>query len=337
MTLDEMAKALGVSKSTVSRALSGKGRIGEETREKIIAFAREKGYTPDLPEGKQEQEKEHTGNIAVALPADAYITGSPYFHECLLGICETARFLHYDVMITIVTEKDYSGIENLIRNRKADGIILTRSMENNQLLKYLEEYHFPTAVTGTTNMKDVIQVDTDNEGAAETLTDLLISTGYRKFAGIFDNLQYTVDRQRCSGFRRALYRNGIPVELQSVYTGITYQQGMDSLIGELLAHRVECLICGDDIICTRMMSALQAAGYRIPMDIAVASMYNSVGLNCFTPSVTTVNVMARRMGNVACAQLIRSLTGQEFQVHSLVDYEILVRKSTKRIAMERER
>ena len=137
MTLDEMAKALGVSKSTVSRALSGKGRIGEETREKIIAFAREKGYTPDLPEGKQEQEKERTGNIAVALPADAYITGSPYFHECLLGICETARFLHYDVMITIVTEKDYSGIENLIRNRKADGIILTRSMENNQLLKYL--------------------------------------------------------------------------------------------------------------------------------------------------------------------------------------------------------
>lgn len=74
MTIEQMAEQLGVSKSTVSRALSGKGRIGKETRERVLALA-------GSEERKNKKTLEKTGNIAVVMPTDAYRTGGEYFHE----------------------------------------------------------------------------------------------------------------------------------------------------------------------------------------------------------------------------------------------------------------
>lgn len=323
MTLDEMAKELGVSKSTVSRALSGKGRIGLETRKKVMEFAK-----------RQEMQAKYdnavvtaTGNLGIVLPADVYLNGGPYFQECILGICETAAFMNHDVVITGNTANDISGLRSLVEKKKVDGIILTRSLKDDRAVQYLTEVGFPVGVTGICD-EDIIQVDTDNEGAAETLTSLLIGRGYRKFALIIDNMDYRVNRSRHSGFDRAVLKNGLSPEMQFIYANQLKPDMVDSLISDMLSRKVECIICGDDIICTRIMSNLQAQGYRIPKDIAVASLYNSPNLDCFTPSVTAVNVSARQVGNVIARQMINSLTGKEYQKKTIVDYEILMRKST---------
>ena len=179
--------------------------------------------------------------------------------------------------------------------------------------------------------EDIIQVDTDNEGAAESLTSLLIGRGYRKFALIVDNMDYRVNRSRHSGFGRALLKNGLSPEKQLIYAGMLNPDMVDSLIGDVVAQKVECIICGDDIICTKIMSSLQSQGYRIPRDVAVASLYNSPNLDCFTPPVTTVNVSAKKVGNMIARQLINHLEGREYQKKMMIDYEILMRKSTNGI------
>ena len=323
MTLEEMAKELGVSKSTVSRALSGKGRIGLETRKRVVEFARRQ-------ETRAEYNKSAvtaTGNLGIVLPADVYLNGGPYFQECILGICETAAFLNHDVVITSNTANDISGLRSLVEKKKVDGIILTRSLKADKAVQYLIEIGFPVGLTGICD-EDIIQVDTDNEGAAETLTTLLIGRGYRKFALIIDNMDYRVNRSRHNGFSRAILKNGLSMELQFVHTGPLKSDMVDSLISDMLSGKVECIICGDDILCTRIMSSLQAQGYRIPRDLAVASLYNSPNLDCFTPSVTAVNVSARQVGNMIARQMINFLTGKEYQKKTVVDYEILMRKST---------
>lgn len=81
MTIEELAQKLGVSKSTVSRALSGKGRISEETRLKIQACARQAGMWP-----KQQETAHSTQNLGVILPTAGYTMSIPFFEECLLGI-----------------------------------------------------------------------------------------------------------------------------------------------------------------------------------------------------------------------------------------------------------
>lgn len=326
MTLDEMARELGVSKSTVSRALSGKGRIGNETRKKITEYARqhdggaECGTDIRVP----------TKNLGVILPADVYLNGGPYFQECILGICETSTLMDYDVLITSGTANDVSGIRALVEKNKVDGIILTRSLNDDRAVQYLTKVGFPVGLTGICD-EDVIQVDTDNEGAAESLTSLLIGRGYRKFALLIDTLDYRVNRSRHGGFSRALLKNGLSPESQFFYAGALNLDMVDSLIGSIIARKVECIICGDDVICTKIMSSLQSQGYRIPRDVAVASLYNSPSLDCFTPAVTAVNVSAKQVGNMIARQMINRLAGREYQKKTMVDFEILMRKSTNGI------
>ncbi|MDE7046078.1 MAG: substrate-binding domain-containing protein, partial [Acetatifactor sp.] len=163
------------------------------------------------------------------------------------------------------------------------------------------------------------------------LTSLLIGRGYRKFALIIDTLDYRVNRSRHGGFGRALLKNGLPPEKQLVYAGTLNPDLMDSLIGSIISQKVECIICGDDVICTKIMSSLQSQGYRIPRDVAVASLYNSPNLDCFTPSVTAVNVSARQVGNMIARQMINFLAGKDYQKKTMVDFEILMRKSTSGI------
>ena len=79
------------------------------------------------------------------------------------------------------------------------------------------------------------------------------------------------------------------------------------------------------------MSSLQSQGYRIPRDVAVASLYNSPNLDCFTPSVTAVNVSAKQVGNMIARQMINYLEGKDYQKKTNVDFEVLMRKSTNGI------
>jgi len=326
MTLDEMARELGVSKSTVSRALSGKGRIGNETRKRIMDFAKRQENRTDYGT----EIRTPTKNLGVILPADVYLNGGPYFQECILGICETSTLMDYDVLITSSTANDLSGIRSLVEKAKVDGIILTRSLSDDRAVQYLTKVDFPVGLTGICD-EDIIQVDTDNEGAAESLTSLLIGRGYRKFALIIDTMDYRVNRSRNGGFCRALLKNGLSPEKQLVYAGMLNPDLVDSLINNIISQKVECIICGDDVICTRIMSSLQSQGYRIPRDVAVASLYNSPNLDCFTPSVTAVNVSARQVGNMIARQMISFLTGKDYQKKTMVDFEILMRKSTSGI------
>ncbi|MCM1542330.1 MAG: LacI family transcriptional regulator [Blautia sp.] len=323
MTIEEMARELGVSKSTVSRALSGKGRIGDETRKKIVEFARQRESRTEYGTESRNPSK----NLGVILPADVYLNGGPYFQECVLGICETSTLMDYDVLITSGTANDISGIRALVEKNKVDGIILTRSLNDDRAVQYLTGIAFPVGVTGICD-EDIIQVDTDNEGAAESLTSLLIGRGYRRFALIIDNMDYRVNRSRHGGFCRALLKNGLSPEKQLIYSGMLNPDMVDSLISDVIARKVECIICGDDIIGTRIMSSLQSQGYRIPRDVAVASLYNSPNLDCFTPSVTAVNVSAKQVGNMIARQMINYLDGKDYQKRVMVDYEILMRKST---------
>ena len=325
ITLEKIAKELGVSKSTVSRALSGKGRIGEATRLKIQAYAREQGIWREKEPGTGPA---RTENIAVVIPVDAYSTNVPFFQECLLGISEMATMLQYNASITIGSPYDISNVRRLGEKRQADGIVLLRDLEHDRLLQYLTEQHFPAALSGTCDYEEIIQVDIDNEAAANSLVSLLIGQGYRRFAMLFGEMSYRVNQKRCQGCYDALDKYGLSKAHQLCYPDFDNTELLSSIISDMFAGKVECIVCGDDVICTRVMSALQAEGYRIPRDISIASLYNSMNLNCFSPAVTAVNVSARQVGNVVGRQLINRLRGEAYSAVTNLGYEMLLRKST---------
>lgn len=241
------------------------------------------------------------------IPADAYTTGFPFFQESLLGISEVAGMLKYHVMLVTGTTNDISGLAELVEGEKVDGVILMRSMEDDRLLSWLSERDFPTALIGSCEYDNILQIDADNKAAAENLCSLLIGRGYRHFAFIMGNMSFLVNKCRLKGCMEALDRYGFPHEQQLVFQNFINMELLDSMIHEMIGKKAECIICGDDVICTRLLSRMQAEGYRIPKDISIASLHNSVNLECFSPAVTAVNISARQMGNEAAKQLIGRL------------------------------
>lgn len=326
MTLEEIAREMGVSKSTVSRALSGKGRIGAQTRQRILQFAQ----MHENGNGEGRETAKETRNLGVAFPDDIFITGNQYFFECLLGIYEAATLMDYNVVITTGTAQDISGIQKFVEQKKVDGIILTRSLEEDKALRYLAGINFPTGVTGLCEFDNILQVDTDNEGAAEMLTSLLVGKGYRRFALILEDMSFHVNRSRYEGFCKAILKNGLQKNKQEIYTGKFRKELLNSIISNLISRKVECVICGDDVLSISLISQLLAEGYRVPRDIAIASLYNSPTLNSFVPPVTAVDASARMVGNVIGKQMIQFLQGKEYQKRTMIDYEILIRTSTYR-------
>lgn len=165
MTIEEIANELGVSKSTVSRALSGKGRIGKATIERIQAYVAEHDNLPNQygeKKAKEEKKMAKTENIGVVIPADAYTTSIPFFQECLLGISEAAASENYNVIITTGTATDYSGAKQLVEDHKVDGMILMRSYDEDLTLEYLTKQDIPVGLTGSCSDENVIQVDSNN-------------------------------------------------------------------------------------------------------------------------------------------------------------------------------
>ena len=325
MTIEELAQKLGVSKSTVSRALSGKGRISEETRMKIQACARQAGMWP-----KQQETAHSTQNLGVILPTAGYTMSIPFFEECLLGISEAASSLQYQVMVEPGGAEELSGIRRLVDSGKVDAIILMQNTKSDVRLKYLSELPFPVGLIGSCGYPGVIQVDSDSRAAAESLTMMLVGRGYRRFALITTVNAYGVNSARCRGVSGALERCGMEKGLQIFRASLMDMERMEGIIRSIFSSRADCIICADDLICARLMSRLLGEGYRIPRDIAVASLCNSPTLDYFSPAVTAVNITGRKLGNAIGTQMIRFLQGEEYEEKMMLDYEILFRKSTNR-------
>lgn len=321
MTQKEIAKALGLSSTTVSRAISGKGRVGEETKNKILRFIKEqqseKGILP-------------TRMLGVALPADDYINNNHYFSECLYGVCEAASYMDYNVLIMKVTENDISEIINAVERKKIDAVILTRCMENDKALHYLEKVGFPVGLAGQCSNENVICVDIDNKGAVEEIVKMMISKGFRRFALMLEEIHYSVNRNRYKGFMDALMKSGISEKKQYIYEAKVYDNLLEMVMADILSNKTDCIVCGDDELCVRVMSWLQGEGYRIPRDIAIVSLYNGSALNLMRPLVTAIDTSARNVGTELGKQVCRFLQGEPYQKNTLLNYEILIRKSTEK-------
>ncbi len=321
MKQEDIARALGLSKTTVSRALSGKGRISDGTIQRINDYieneGRRKKFVPSL-----------SRNICVAIPGDRYINSNPYFSECLYGVCDAVSLLDYNVMVVKATENDISEIVKVVEEKKADGIILTRSFEKDKALEYLCTTDFPVAVAGRCAFDNVISVDMDNEKATKELTSLMIAKGFKRFTVIIEDLNYRVNKARYNGFVNALNKKNIPIEKQFIYTGKFYMDLLKTVTSNILSNKTECIICGDDEIAVKVMSWLKNEGYRIPKDVAVASCYNSPTLNFVVPAITAIDVPTRTVGATLGKQMINLLEGVPYNKNVDVDYEILIRKST---------
>ncbi|MGN0376240.1 MAG: LacI family DNA-binding transcriptional regulator [Suilimivivens sp.] len=327
MTIDDIARDLGISKTTVSRAISGKGRIGQETRERVLRYIDEYNYRPSAIAKGLAQSK--TFNIALVMPGDYSNSDLPFFQKCMWGISTMASRMDYDVIISMVEEGDISQLVRMIDHHKVDGAILSRTLENDESAAYLLANNVPFVTVGSSDEDAIVQVDNDHFGACKELTSILLHKGIRKMALIGGNTGFIVNQKRLLGFREAFMQAGIPIDNSLLYLDIENMGRIENIVEEILAKKAECIMCMDDSICSCVLNKLNQDHIRIPEEIKVASFYSSSFLEQHQPAITELKFDVAELGMVCCSTLLDYIDKKDIKRKTLLGYEVLMKESTK--------
>ena len=327
LTIGDIAEELGVSKTTVSRAISGKGRIGEQTRKRVLAYIEEHHYSPNVVAKGLAQNK--TFNLGLVLPWDYNIVELPFFQNCMLGISRAASSHGYDVLISMVTPEDITQLKRAVTNRKIDGAILTRTLTDDAPMKYLKENGVPFVAIGSTDDDMAVQIDNDHRGACRELTDKLLERGVKKIALIGGDESYIVTRSRLSGFEDAFTGRKEWNGTKLTFLNIKNSHEVDQIVEKLLAEQVECIVSMDDFLCVCVLNALQQRQIAVPGQIQVASFYDSSMLKYRIPSISSVRFNVEELGHRACELLLRLLDEEEVEKRTLLGYEMCIKESAK--------
>lgn len=327
ITIGDVAEALGVSKTTVSRAISGKGRIGENTRKRVLEYIKENHYRPNVV--AKGLAKSKTYNIGWVMPGDSNVTELPFFQRCMIGISEVAAAHDYDILLSMVFDHDISKLKSVVKNRKVDGIILGRTLVEDESISFLKKSDIPFVVIGSSHDEDVIQIDNDHIGACRELTSVIIMKGTRKLALIGGSMEHVVNQTRRKGFELGLKEQGLGKDAGMIYMDCETDIIVERATEECLRNKVECIICTDDRVCAVVLNKLNRDGINIPGQIKVASFYDSVMLDNYKPAITSLCYDPKELGKVACTTLFDYIAGKQVQKKMLLGYDVMLKGSTK--------
>lgn len=325
--MDDVAKELGVSKTTVSRAVSGKGRIGEETRKRVLDYIAQHNYQPNaIAKGLANS---RTYNIGMVLPADLLSSDLPFFPKALKGISEVASKEEYDVIMILVDENDLSRLARVLENHKVDGLILMRTMQDDKPAEMLKRGDIPFVTIGLMDDAQVCQVDHDHVDACRELTGILLMKGLKKIALAIGDMNYVINRKRLEGFRKAHEELGIPLDESLIFTDVNAPMYAARITDTILMRSVNCIIGADDLITSQVMKRLEEEKIRIPQDMRLASFYDSQLLRSARTGVTAVKFHTEELGREACRVLLHQLREEEVPHVTKLSYEVAMRESTK--------
>ncbi len=319
MTAGEIARELGISATTVSRALSGKGRVSPETRERVMILA-----------GRDSApERRYTNNLALLIPSHFVRLDLPFLRKCMGAVCGMAAQREYDVLMCYADERNTEQLRRQLAARKVDGVILSRTITDDPCLELVRQYGVPYVAIGRLEDQTALQVDNDQVEAARELTRLLLQMGIRRIAYLGNRDKYTVNVDRMLGFRQALEEYGMAVDESMTFSNVESEEGRRDALEAALERKPECLLCGDDSLAFAVLKDLRQRKISVPRDIRLASLYDSEILLDTDPTVTAVQFDAELLGATACRLLLDAMSGREVPRRKVLGHQVILRESTK--------
>ncbi len=331
VTIKDIAKELVVSVSTVSRALNKDNNIRKETRDKILATAKEMGYSPNPVATNLKYG--HTNTIGVLVPEMA----TPYAAMVIDGIQSICYPQNYKVIIASSSEdadKERESIETM-RRFMVDGIIACRCdyKKNTDLYEQIIAKDIPLVFYDRiSNDLEAPQVIIDDETKAFFLVEHLIHSGRKRIAYFSANYDVVYNSKlRYAGYREALEKHSIKYDPSIVIQtdGLNYSDGATA-VDKILSSDIDAIFAFTDTLAIGAMNRLKSIGRRIPEDVAVAGFSGTELSTIVSPQLTTVEPPQFEMGQKAAKLVIEHIEHHSEKVERIVvDANIIYRNSTE--------
>lgn len=335
ITIKDIAKALNLSSSTVSRALKGSYKISEATQQLVKQYAEANHYRPNLmAQSLKNQKSRCIGVVLCSIP-------NSFFAEVISGIESIAYSKDYLLIITQNLESYEREVKNLanLTWRSVDGLLVSLSTETKDTSHFEKLHNQGLPIVFFDRVTDDFQthqVITDNVGGAYKATKHLIERGYKRIATITSSPYLSITTERLEGYKKALTEHNMPLNddyIQYVPHGGMVIEEIESALNTLLQLKEppDALLTASDRITIGSYSLIQRKGLIIPDQLAVAGFSNFVAPELFNPPLTTVRQNAFEMGKLATELLIQQVESKRpvtvFE-RKILPTELIVRSST---------
>ncbi|MBL4746111.1 MAG: LacI family DNA-binding transcriptional regulator [Flavobacteriaceae bacterium] len=335
ITLKKIAKEFGVSISTVSKALKDSHEIGEDTREKIQAFANYYNYKPNSLALQLRNQK--TSVIGVIIPEIVH----HFFSTVIRGIEEFANGKGYNVMVCVSNEsyqKEVSNI-NVLTNGSVDGLIISiaRETQENRDYKHLNsliEDDFPLVLFDRVNDKlKCDKVTIDDVGGAYKATNHLISTGAKRIAMLTTMDYVSVGALRTEGYLKSLEKHGIAIDKELIFK-IDDDENLETQISQLFEgdNIPDAILAVNEIYAAIALQLAKLKGLSVPDDVAIIGFTSGLISKFTSPPLSMVEQHGNLMGRQAADLLIKRIESESTYDYKkeVLSANLKIRQSTKK-------
>lgn len=333
VTLKDLAAKLGLSITTVSRALAGYGDVAEATRQRVQQAADEMGYVPDAT--ARRLQKGRTDTIGFVIPTSGPRLSDPFFSELLAGIGNAAAERNFDLLVSTRppdSPEEKAAYRRLVEGRLVDGLLVVRTRVKDHRIAYLSGLGFPFVAFGRSDLDALFPyVDEDGFQGLSLVAQHLIDRGHERLAFISapQNLMFCTYRR--AGLEATLERNGMPIQPDDCLPGDLTQRGGFRAATELLQRSCPptAVIACNDLMALGAISAAQKRGLVVGRDVAITGFDDIPLAEHSHPPLTTVRQPIYDIGRGICDMLIRLIRGEELtERHVLLQPELVVRESS---------
>ena len=333
VTMDEVAKAAGVSQATVSRVVNGNPRVNSATKLTVERTIERLGFVPNVAARSLVTRRSDSVGVLITEPTGR-IFGDPFFAEVLRGISAglAARQMHLVLVMSQSSEEERWAERYLTSRGHVDGVILFSLHGDDPLPEYLRSHGIPVVVGGEPPRgARVSYVDNDNHGGTLAAVSHLVEQGRKVVATITGPVDMPAGVTRRTAYRDAIRAAGRTADPDlEEGGGFTREGGQRAM--EILLQRcpdIDAVFAASDLMAAGALSALHAAGRRVPEDVAVVGFDDSIIALSTLPALSSVHQSMELMGRELVGVLLQTIESRDDVLrHVLLETNLVVRQSS---------
>jgi LacI family transcriptional regulator len=333
-TIIEVAKELNLSPSTISKIVNGKGRISQETRERVLKYVQEEGYVAMSSARILSSKKSWTIGV---IYSDISLIGfeHPFFSRILQSFKDEVEKEGYEIVL-IVSKLGNNEMTYVdwCRNKKVDGVLILMGNINNPNIQQLVASSFPV-VSADIVMPNLFSVFSDDVMGVKIFIDYALSLGYHHLGIVTGPLTARSFYNRLDHYRTLMKEYQISYKESDIYVadGFGFENGYS--IGRRIAEnhdRPEIFLVTSDVIAFGVIRGLQNQGIRIPEDISIVGYDDIDFAKHYVPSLTTIRQDTKEIGLQAAHHLMHLIAdpSKKKQTIELIPVALIERQSTKK-------
>jgi DNA-binding LacI/PurR family transcriptional regulator len=336
-TLDEVARVAGVSRATVSRVVNGSPKVSADVRRTVEKAIDRLGYVPNRAARSLVTRRSDSIGLVITEPASRLFS-DPFFPRLVRGV-STALSVR-DLQLVLLMPDDDADEQRTMRYLTAghvDGVILVSLHGDDPLPDQLANRRIPAVVMGRPPRGvDIDYVDADNRDGARRATSHLVASGRQRVATITGPLDMVAGVDRLAGYRDALTDASVAIDDGLIANGDFTHAGGEAAMERLLRERpdLDAVFCASDLMAVAALGVLQAAGRRIPDEVALVGYDDSPLATTTRPALSSVRQPIEEMGR----EMVHLLAGSIERAgrvprHIVLSTELIARASSAGRAM----